>query len=44
VPLSDLVKKLTTHKPFPIVGGTPLGTPELIPRPALFYVLQFFVY
>ena len=43
VPLADLVKKWTTHKPFPIVGDTPLGTPELVPRPALFFVLQFCV-
>jgi len=41
VPLSDPVKKLTTHKPFPIVGDTPLRTPKLIPRPAPFFVLQF---
>ena len=27
LPLADLVKKLTTHKAFPIVGNTPLRTP-----------------
>ena len=39
--LSDLVKKLTTRKSFPIVGDTPLRTPKLVPRPAPFLFFSF---
>ena len=41
--LSDWVKKLTTHKPFPFVGDTPLRTPELVPKPALFFFFSFVI-